>query len=130
MDPFLSEARVALIPSTAPIGILRSRLDYLLVTHEHLDRLDVQLLPVLIAAFPTLTIVVSSPVVSRVTRVGTGSRSDGLPNDCWANALTAHLGRFCVQHDHDDLQNRLRALKTRALARVFLYVAAVPGCFR
>jgi len=67
MDPFLSEARVALIPSTAPIGILRSRLDYLLVTHEHLDRLDVQLLPVLIAAFPTLTIVVSSPVVSRVT---------------------------------------------------------------
>ncbi len=28
------------------------------------------------------------------------------------------------------LQNRLRALKTRALARVFLCVAAVQGCFR
>src|SRR5258708_35909748 len=62
IDPFLSEHELRLYPPP-PVEVLGGRLDYLLVTHVHLDHLAVLLLPVLVEAFPMLTIVVPSPVV-------------------------------------------------------------------
>jgi len=77
IDPFLSEHELRLYPPP-PVEVLGGRLDYLLVTHEHLDHLDVQLLPVLVEAFPTLTIVVPSPVVPRITGLVPEARVIGL----------------------------------------------------
>ncbi len=77
IDPFLSEHELRLYPPP-PLEVLGGRLDYLLVTHEHLDHLDVQLLPVLVAALPTLTIVVPSPVVPRITGLVPEARVIGL----------------------------------------------------
>jgi L-ascorbate metabolism protein UlaG (beta-lactamase superfamily) len=77
IDPFLSEHELRLYPPP-PLKVLGGRLDYLLVTHEHLDHLDVQLLPALVAAFPTLTIVVPSPVVPRITGLVPKARVIGL----------------------------------------------------
>jgi len=77
IDPFLSEHELRLYPPP-PVEALGDRLDYMLVTHEHLDHLDVHLLPLLVEAFPTLTIVVPSPVVPRVTGLVPQARVIGL----------------------------------------------------
>src|SRR5258708_3018347 len=77
IGPFLREQELRLCPPP-PVEVLGGRLDYLLVTHEHLDHLDVQLLPVLVEAFPTLTIVVPSPVVPRITGLVPEARVIGL----------------------------------------------------
>lgn len=80
IDPFLSEheARLYAPPAVTALG---GRLDFLLVTHEHLDHLDVGLLPILVETFPALTIVVPSPAIQRVAGVVPKAKVIGLQPD-------------------------------------------------
>lgn len=81
IDPFLSPHDLRLYPPP-PDESLGDRLDYLLVTHEHGDHLDVDLLPRLIKHFPELTVVVPTPLESRVKELAPSAKVKGMqPGD-------------------------------------------------
>jgi L-ascorbate 6-phosphate lactonase len=61
VDPFFSEYEARLYASPPPDEYLNG-IDALLVTHEHLDHLDVGFVPALAAASPDVRVVVPEPV--------------------------------------------------------------------
>lgn len=68
IDPFLSEheARLFAPPSLAEIG---DQIDCVLVTHEHLDHLDVSFLARLVAQCPNVRVVVPEPIADQLVGV-------------------------------------------------------------
>ena len=68
IDPFVSEHELRLFgpPETA---LVTADVDWLLVTHEHLDHLDIDFLSVLAAGSPNVRIVVPSPVAALIEAV-------------------------------------------------------------
>lgn len=64
LDPFLSEHPRRLYPPPA-LDLLGDRLDWLLVSHEHLDHLDVGLLPTYAERFAELRLVLPTPIASQ-----------------------------------------------------------------
>jgi L-ascorbate 6-phosphate lactonase len=81
IDPFLSghEARLFAPPPVEPYV---EGIDWLLVTHEHLDHLDVDLLPVVAAHSPDLTVVLPTPIVEQAACLHPGLRVIGVqPGD-------------------------------------------------
>ena len=81
IDPFLSPHTERLVPP--PFAAEEARgVDLLLITHDHLDHLDVSALPAIAAASPTAIVVVPEGIVERVTRLGVEpARVRGLPAD-------------------------------------------------
>ena len=81
IDPFLSqhEARLFPPPQAEPYAV---GIDWLLVTHEHLDHLDVDFLPMLATHSPDLTVVLPTPIVEQATCLHAGLRTVGVqPGD-------------------------------------------------
>ena len=62
VDPWLSPHEDRAIP-IPPLPLAVEGVDWLLVTHEHLDHLDLPLLPELLAASPDVRVVLPEPVV-------------------------------------------------------------------
>jgi L-ascorbate 6-phosphate lactonase len=68
IDPFLSEHESRLFPPP-PAEPFTELVDWLLVTHEHLDHLDVDFVPALARRSPGVTAVLPTPIVDQATRL-------------------------------------------------------------
>jgi L-ascorbate 6-phosphate lactonase len=62
VDPWASPHELRLVPPPDP-ALTAEGIDWLLVTHEHLDHLDLPLLPVVLERSPSARVVVPAPVV-------------------------------------------------------------------
>jgi L-ascorbate 6-phosphate lactonase len=62
VDPWLSPHELRAIP-IPPLQLAVEDVDWLLVTHEHLDHLDLPLLPQLLEASPDVGVVLPEPIV-------------------------------------------------------------------
>lgn len=62
IDPFVSDHELRLAPPPPPEMIARD-VNWLLVTHEHLDHLDLDFLPILIEQSPAVRVVLPAPLV-------------------------------------------------------------------
>lgn len=81
IDPFLSEHEARLFPPP-DIEPYAGAVDFLLITHEHLDHLDVDLLPILARQSPEVTVVIPTPIVAHVERLAPDVRVVGVqPGD-------------------------------------------------
>jgi L-ascorbate metabolism protein UlaG (beta-lactamase superfamily) len=65
VDPWLSPHELRAIP-IPPLPLVSEGVDWLLVTHEHIDHLDLPFLPDLVAAAPGLRVVLPEPIVSQL----------------------------------------------------------------
>jgi L-ascorbate 6-phosphate lactonase len=68
VDPWMSPHEDRLIPEP-PLELAADGLDCVLITHEHLDHLDLPFLPRLVERSPAATFVVPSPVVSLIETI-------------------------------------------------------------
>jgi L-ascorbate metabolism protein UlaG (beta-lactamase superfamily) len=68
VDPWLSAHEERLIPP-APVALAAERVDWLLVTHEHLDHLDMALLPTVLERSPGVQLVLPAPLLPLVEEV-------------------------------------------------------------
>ena len=73
VDPWISLHDDRLVP-TPPLELAVDGVDWLLVTHEHLDHLDLPLLPALLERSPEARIVLPAPLVELVDHVVPVSR--------------------------------------------------------
>jgi L-ascorbate 6-phosphate lactonase len=100
IDPFLSEHEGRMYPPP-PIDDFGSNIDRVLVTHEHLDHLDAESLPLIAERSPNLEVVVPAPIArDGFIGVRPGDRFDRItvvpalhavhPDDGYAD----HGGRF------------------------------------
>jgi len=65
VDPWLSPHELRAIP-IPPLSLATEGIDWLLVTHEHLDHLDLPFLPQLLAASPEVRVVLPAPVAPQL----------------------------------------------------------------
>jgi L-ascorbate 6-phosphate lactonase len=77
LDPFPSEHEARLIAPPDLCSITEA-IDLVLVTHEHLDHLDVGFLPTLVGRSPQARIVVPAPLVARVEELLPGAAVHGV----------------------------------------------------
>ena len=100
IDPFFSEHEGRMYPPP-PIEEFGANIDRVLVTHEHLDHLDAESLPLIAERSPGVEVVVPAPIAREgFTGVRPGDRFDGItvvpalhavhPADGYAD----HGGRF------------------------------------
>jgi L-ascorbate metabolism protein UlaG (beta-lactamase superfamily) len=81
VDPWVSPHELRLIPPP-PTELVADRIDWLLVTHEHLDHLDLPFLPVLLGRSPSVRIVLPRPLVPLVDPLISRTRVIGVePGD-------------------------------------------------
>jgi L-ascorbate metabolism protein UlaG (beta-lactamase superfamily) len=81
IDPFLSEFEERLFPPPEP-GPIAEDVDVLLVTHEHLDHLDIGFLPHLAERSPGARVILPAPLVGQVEALGHGFATVGVqPGD-------------------------------------------------
>lgn len=73
VDPWLGAHEDRLVPPP-PLELAADAVDWLLVTHEHLDHLDLPFLPVLLERSPGARIVLPAPLVPLVEDVVPGAR--------------------------------------------------------
>lgn len=73
VDPWVSPHDDRLVPPP-PLELATAGVDWLLVTHEHLDHLDLPLLPALLERSPGVRVVLSAPLVELVEDVVPASR--------------------------------------------------------
>lgn len=73
VDPWLSPHEDRLIP-VAPLELAADDVDFLLVTHEHLDHLDLPFLPTLLERSPSARVVLPTPLAPLVEGVVPESR--------------------------------------------------------
>jgi L-ascorbate 6-phosphate lactonase len=73
VDPWISLHDDRLVPPP-PLALALDGVDWLLVTHEHLDHLDLPLLPALLERSPGVRIVLPAPLVELVADVVPASR--------------------------------------------------------
>ena len=71
IDPFLSEFEARLFAPPEP-GPIAEGVDVLLVTHEHLDHLDIGFLPHLAERSPEVRVILPAPLVGQVEALGHG----------------------------------------------------------
>ena len=78
IDPFFSEHEGRMLPPP-PIDEFGSRIDRVLVTHEHLDHLDTGSLPLIAERSPGVEVVVPAPIArDGFTAVRPGDQFDGI----------------------------------------------------
>jgi L-ascorbate metabolism protein UlaG (beta-lactamase superfamily) len=65
VDPFVSDHEGRLIPAP-PLDLVADGIDWLLVTHEHLDHLDLPFVELLAARSPAVQVVLPAPVAADV----------------------------------------------------------------
>jgi L-ascorbate 6-phosphate lactonase len=81
VDPFLSEYPARLYPPPREES-LSTGIDWLLVTHEHLDHLDLEFLPVLVEGSPHVGVVLPAPLVPLLDGIVAPDRIHGVaPGD-------------------------------------------------
>ena len=81
VDPWLSPHELRAIP-VPPLSLAAERIDWLLITHDHLDHLDLPFLPHLLAASPDVRVVLPEPVAPQLDGVvQTDSVLTVLPGD-------------------------------------------------
>jgi len=81
LDPFLSDHPARLYPPPQDES-LTTGIDWLLATHEHLDHLDLDLLPVLVERSPTVRLVLPAPLVPLLEEIVAPDRIRGVgPGD-------------------------------------------------
>lgn len=81
IDPFLSEFEARLFPPPEP-GPFADDVDVLLVTHEHLDHLDIGFLPHLAQRSPGVRVILPTPLVGQIEALGHGFAAAGVqPGD-------------------------------------------------
>ena len=81
IDPWVSPHEDRLIPAP-PLALAADGVDCVLITHEHLDHLDLPFLPRLLERSPAATIVVPSPIVPLVEPIVHAAQIVGVqPND-------------------------------------------------
>jgi L-ascorbate metabolism protein UlaG (beta-lactamase superfamily) len=68
VDPWVSPHEDRLVPPPA-LELVADAIDWLLITHEHLDHLDLPLLPVLLERSPSVRVVLPAPLVTFVEDV-------------------------------------------------------------
>jgi L-ascorbate 6-phosphate lactonase len=73
VDPWVSPHEQRLVPPP-PLELAADDVDWLLVTHEHLDHLDLPFLPVLLERSPSARVVVPLPLVPFVEELVSESR--------------------------------------------------------
>ena len=73
VDPWVSPHELRLVPPP-PRALAADDVDWLLVTHEHLDHLDLPFLPVLLERSPDARVVVPAPLVPHVRDLVGGDR--------------------------------------------------------
>jgi L-ascorbate metabolism protein UlaG (beta-lactamase superfamily) len=77
IDPFLSEHEARRFSPPAPEPYVE-RIDAVLVTHEHLDHLDVGFLPKVAAGSPDVRVVVPAPIVDQAVPLVGAERVTGV----------------------------------------------------
>lgn len=81
IDPFMSEHEGRVYPPP-PLELAATEIDWLLVTHEHLDHLDLGFLPRLVERCPEVRLVLPSPIADQVAGLIEAERMTGvLPGD-------------------------------------------------
>ena len=81
VDPWLSAHELRAIP-IPPLELVTAGIDWLLVTHEHLDHLDLPFLPQLLASSPDVQVVVPEPIAPLLDGIVAGERVHTvLPHD-------------------------------------------------
>ncbi len=73
VDPWLSPHELRLAPTPA-LELAADGLDWVLITHEHLDHLDLPLLPTVLERSPAASVVLPAPIVPLVEGVVDESR--------------------------------------------------------
>jgi L-ascorbate 6-phosphate lactonase len=77
VDPFFGHHEQRLYGPPAD-DVLGSKIDWLLITHEHGDHLDLELLHRLVRLFPRMTVVVPAPLAHRVAAAEPSARVIGI----------------------------------------------------
>lgn len=127
VDPFLSEheARLFRPPPAEPLA---ERIDWLLVTHEHLDHLDVDFLPLLAQRSPDVTVVLPTPIVEQATRLHGAIRTVGVqPGEILALSPTVALHVLPAWHGVEMADAYSQGRGEDGLVRFVGYVVKAPG---
>ena len=127
VDPFLSGHEARLFPPP-PIEPYIEAVDWLLVTHEHLDHLDVDFLPVLAQRSPGVTVVLPTPIVHQAARVAPGIRTTGVqPGDVLELSPEISLDVLPAWHGVEVADAYSDGRGEDGLARFVGYVVQAPG---
>ena len=114
VDPWISPHDDRLVPAP-PLELAAAGVDWLLITHEHLDHLDLPLLPALLERSPGVRIVLPAPLVELVEDIVPVSRLRPVqPHDTFgARRARAHRG---PRHPRPDARGRVRRTAARSAA--------------
>jgi L-ascorbate 6-phosphate lactonase len=127
IDPFLSEHEARLFPPP-PAEPLAERIDWLLVTHEHLDHLDVDFVPILARRSPEATVVLPTPIVDQATRLHPALRVKGVqPADVVDLSPTVQLHVVPAWHGVEMADAYSQGRGEDGLVRFVGYVIRAPG---
>jgi L-ascorbate 6-phosphate lactonase len=127
IDPFLSAHEARLFPPP-PAEPLTEGIDWLLVTHEHLDHLDVDLLPILARRSPDITVVLPTPIVEQATRLHPGLRTVGVqPGDVVDLAPTVALHVLPAWHGVEMADAYSQGRGEDGRVRFVGYLVQAPG---
>jgi L-ascorbate 6-phosphate lactonase len=126
IDPFLSEHEARLYPPP-DLPPLATGIDFLLVTHDHVDHLDLGFLPRLTELSPGATVVLPTPCVGRVDALGTGLRVIGVqPGDSLDLSGTVKLEVLPAWHAVEVADGYTEGRAGDGLARFVGYVVRTP----
>lgn len=127
VDPFLSdhEERLFSPPAVEPYV---DGIDWLLVTHEHLDHLDVDFLPVLVEGSPGVTVVLPAPIVEQAARVAPAAKTVGVqPGDAVELSAEVSLDVLPAYHGVEMADAYSDGRGEDGLARFVGYIIRAPG---
>jgi L-ascorbate 6-phosphate lactonase len=126
IDPFVSAHRARLYPPpyAAPLA---EGIDWLLVTHEHLDHLDVGFLPLLATHSPTAIVVLPTPIVDQAVGVHPGVRAQGVrPDDRIDLSADVHLRVLPAWHGVEPADAYTEGLDEEGRARFIGFLLTTP----
>ena len=127
IDPFLSEHEARLFPPP-PAEPLTEGIDWLLVTHEHLDHLDVDLVPELVRRSPDVRVVLPTPVAAQATGLHSGLRALGVqPGEAIDLSPTVSLHVLPAWHGVEIADGYSQGRGEDGLVRFVGYVIQAPG---
>jgi L-ascorbate 6-phosphate lactonase len=127
IDPFLSEYDARLYPPP-PAKPLAERIDWLLVTHEHLDHLDVDFVPILAEHSPAAGVVLPTPIVDQADRLHAGLRTIGVqPGDSLELSPSVQLQVLPAWHGVEMADAYSRGPDVDGLCYFVGYVIRAPG---
>jgi L-ascorbate metabolism protein UlaG (beta-lactamase superfamily) len=127
IDPFLSEHDARFFPPPR-IDPFTEGIDWLLVTHEHLDHLDVDFLPVLAGCSPDVTVVLPTPIVEQAARLVGGVRVVGVqPGNTVELSASVSLSVLPAWHGVEIADAYSDGRGEDGLARFVGYLVEAPG---